>query len=203
MSGDKLPCLGKFKTHSCYPWVWSEERNRYYQECSLMGCSFSETAESLVPIGPKIFIGEQGGHTHDWTVWESTATPDGLYTPPWLYKRRCRACLAEQMAENLKNETDNNFYCPKCRKPASTANPSFRDHVYRLGLPIFLCHPCRTAYIDKPTIHRLIHQWRNTHCVKEQFVSLYKELLESLEHNLNTCWVSQYGYKKIRFRKRP
>ena len=145
----ELLCLGRFTIHSCYPWLWRSEQKIYYRECSLMGCSFPETAKTLVPVGQTAFAGQANCHTHGWTVWQSTASQDGLYTPPWLYKRRCRICLAEQMAEKLEKEMNNNFYCPKCREPANTSNPSFRDHVYRLSLPIFLCHPCRTAYIDK------------------------------------------------------
>lgn len=102
MSKNKLFCLGKFQTHSCYPWVWSKDRDCYYQECSLAGCSFSKTAKSLAPVGQTISIGGRE-HQHDWSHWKSTETPDGLYTPPWLYKRQCRVCNMEQKAEQLES----------------------------------------------------------------------------------------------------
>lgn len=107
MSGNALPCLGSFKMHSCYPWCWLNDKNLYYRDCSLMGCSFFETSKKLVPIGQTNFVGQLDSHTHNWTVWQSADTPDGLYIPPWLYKRECGTCKVKQMAENLKKPSRN------------------------------------------------------------------------------------------------
>lgn len=101
MGTDELICLGKFKAHSCYPWQWVSDWKRYYRECSLLGCPFSEMADTLTPVGRTEIVGGIAGHDHAWTRWESTADRMGSYMPPWLYKRVC-ACGAEHKAENLE-----------------------------------------------------------------------------------------------------
>ena len=101
----KLPCLERFATHSCYSWWWDAEKESYFHECALMGCSFSETAKRLQVVGKTILVGQKGKHEHDWDVWKTTADQLGEYTPPWLYERKCKGCKAQQMAENLGKET--------------------------------------------------------------------------------------------------
>lgn len=104
MKTQPFVCLGRFAYHSCYPWGWDENKNLYWHECSLSGCSFSETAINLISVGQTMVTGETSGHTHEWDYWECTADRFGSYLPPWKYKRKCRACGAEQMAENLVKE---------------------------------------------------------------------------------------------------
>ena len=104
MNASQSLCLGRFKAHSCYSWYWSEGRRCYRHECSLFGCSFSETTETLAPTGQTIIVGGIADHNHDWAIWQSTEDQLGLYIPPWLYKRACRACNGVQMAEGLEKE---------------------------------------------------------------------------------------------------
>lgn len=106
MDENKFVCLGRFAHHSCYPWGWDGGLNLYYHECSLSGCSFSETAQNLIPIGQTMIIGEIAGHIPEWDHWKCIGDQLGLYIPPWLYKRKCRACSAEQMAEDLEKEKE-------------------------------------------------------------------------------------------------
>lgn len=101
MKVDELPCLGKFRAHSCYVWRWVSGGNHYYRECSLLGCSFSETSDTLHPAGQTKIVEEPIKHEHRWTPWESTADQMGSYVPPWLYARRC-VCGAKYMAEELE-----------------------------------------------------------------------------------------------------
>jgi hypothetical protein len=107
MSSSELPCLGKFPKHSFYGWWWDTKKNVYYRDCSLFGCSFSETVERLVPIGRTIFIGEPKEHAHEWDVWRGLGDQLGLIrNPPWQYKRKCRTCGVEEMVENLGREIE-------------------------------------------------------------------------------------------------
>lgn len=101
MEEDRLLCLGKFKTHSCDPWRWMKDKKMYFRECALMGCEFSETSAQLIPVGKTDSIGQPDSHEHDWDVWKDRTDQYGLYTPPYLYKRECRVCKFEQVAENL------------------------------------------------------------------------------------------------------
>ncbi len=102
MGTDTLPCLGRFKKHSCYPWHWVSDRNLYYRECSLLGCPFSETSHTLTPIGRAEIVGGTTKHDHTWTPWESAADQTGSYMPPWTYKRKCPVCGAEHKTEKLE-----------------------------------------------------------------------------------------------------
>lgn len=100
MNADQLPCLGRFKQHSCESWYW--DGNQYCRECTLFGCSFSETAVALSPVGKIDTTGTAPDYTHDWNPWQSTADQYGLYLPPWRYRRNCRSCDAKQVAEALE-----------------------------------------------------------------------------------------------------
>lgn len=101
MNDDKLICLGMFTEHSCYSWGWIPNENVYYRECSLFGCSFSETTKDLVSEGKETVV-ENVKHTHSWAKWRSTADQFGEYIPPWTYKRVCHSCGAVNMVESLK-----------------------------------------------------------------------------------------------------
>lgn len=98
----KLPCLGRFEKHSCHTWWWNREKQLYFHECALMGCSFSETAERLRVVGKVAIVDNRSERRHDWGAWKTTADQLGEYTPPWLYERKCKNCKAKQMAKNLK-----------------------------------------------------------------------------------------------------
>jgi hypothetical protein len=104
VDGEQRPCLGRFKQHSCEAWHWNA--GRYYRECSLMGCAFSETAGALVPTGRTETTGARSDHSHDWNPWRSTADQFGLYTPPWSYRRTCSGCNVVQIAESLDAATE-------------------------------------------------------------------------------------------------
>ena len=98
------------------------------------------------------------------------------------------------------------LYCPECQKKADTANPMFiRYSISSLKLPIFLCGKCRTIYIDKPTVRRVISKWRKYGAFTRAmpFKRLYQEFLGELEGLVNTYFVSYLGYRKTRFLKRP
>jgi len=98
------------------------------------------------------------------------------------------------------------FYCPHCGKKADTANPMFiRYSLRRLELRIFLCSPCRTIYIDKPTIRRIISEWRKdcTFTRKMPFEKLYREFLDELEEMLRSHFIARLGYKQTHFIKYP
>jgi len=98
------------------------------------------------------------------------------------------------------------LYCPRCQKKADTANPMFiRYSVIRLQLPIFLCEKCRTIYIDKPTVRRVISEWRKSGAFTRAmpFKRLYQEFLGELESLVSTQFVPRLGYRKTRFLKRP
>lgn len=106
----------------------------------------------------------------------------------------------------MPKNSDYDLYCPQCDKKAGTAMPLFvRYSIEHLTLPIFLCSPCRTIYIDKPTIRRAISGWLKYSYFweKKPLKQLYQEFLGELEKMLTTYWVPQLGYKKVRFQKRP
>lgn len=105
------------------------------------------------------------------------------------------------MLKNLPN-----FYCPKCGKKANTANPMFvRYSMKRLELVIFLCGECRTIYLDKPTIRKIISEWRKSGMMWKQipFELLCREFIGELEAMVAKYWVKYLGYKEIRFLKQP
>lgn len=103
----------------------------------------------------------------------------------------------------LKNASYD-LYCPKCNKRADAATPMFIRYSFRrLELPIFLCSPCRTIYIDKPTIRHIISEWRKEGAREMPFRQLYQEFLGELEKMVTTHFVPRLGYKKVRFRKHP
>ncbi len=96
------------------------------------------------------------------------------------------------------------FYCPECGKIADTANPMFIQYsMRRLELPIFLCSPCRTIYIDKPTIRKIISEWRKDgpFAIRIPFEKLYREFLGKVEDLVKNHYVPYLGYKIIRFLK--
>lgn len=96
------------------------------------------------------------------------------------------------------------MYCPQCKKMAGTANPMFIRYSFRhLQLPIFLCSECRTIYIDRPIIRRIISEWRKNRAFTREmpFNRLYKEFLGELEESLGTYWIPRLGYRKVRFLK--
>ncbi len=98
------------------------------------------------------------------------------------------------------------FYCPKCGQKADTAHPMFiRYSMRRLELPIFLCSPCRTIYIDKPIIRKIISEWKKDGAMlkKIPFESLYREFLGEVENLVANHYVPYLGYKIIRFLKNP
>ncbi len=101
----RLPCLEKFAKHSCYAWCWDKEKKRYFHECALMGCPFSESAKQLRVVGKTTLVGRQSKREHEWDIWKTTADQLGEYTPPWLYKRKCKNCAAQQMVEDMEKET--------------------------------------------------------------------------------------------------
>ena len=76
----------------------------YYHECDLYGCSFSEMTVDLVPKGETKLEGPAQNHQHDWNKWVTTAGRDDTYMPPWKYKRECRLCKAQEMAEDLEKK---------------------------------------------------------------------------------------------------
>lgn len=98
------------------------------------------------------------------------------------------------------------LYCPECDKKADAANPMFiRYSARRLQLPIFLCSECRTIYIDKPIVRRIISEWRKNDAItrKIPFEFLCREFLGEIEKSVRTMWVPKFGYRKVRFLKRP
>ena len=98
------------------------------------------------------------------------------------------------------------FYCPKCGKKAVTLNPMFRCYsMRRLELPIFICSDCRTIYIDKPTIRKIISEFRKDGPIwmRMSFEEMYREVLGKLEGVMECYCVPCYGYKKVRFLKNP
>lgn len=98
------------------------------------------------------------------------------------------------------------LYCPECDEKADAAHLMFiRYSVKNLELPIFLCRKCRTIYIDKPLVSRLINKWRKygNYTKKMPFSQLHKEFLGELEESLRTYWVAKLGYREVRFQKRP
>ncbi len=99
---------------------------------------------------------------------------------------------------------DYEFYCPRCKKKASTTDPIFRNFVRRLELPIFHCNECRLIYIDKPTVRRIISEWRKGGLTIRNMTlkALYQECLEELKRIVNSHFVSNLGYRKARFLKR-
>ncbi|MDP3052317.1 MAG: hypothetical protein Q8N42_02300 [bacterium] len=103
-------------------------------------------------------------------------------------------------------ENNCGFYCPKCGEKADTANPMFiRYSMRHLVLPIFLCSGCRTIYIDKPTIRRIISEWRKDGAMlkKMPFEKLYREFLGEVENLVTNHYVPYLGYKLVRFLKNP
>ena len=106
----------------------------------------------------------------------------------------------------MLNNMNYDLYCPECNKKADAATSMFiRYTIKRLELPIFLCSSCRTIYIDKPTIRRIISEWRKDGVSTRNmpFKQLYQEFLIELEKMVTTHFVPRLGYKKIRFQKRP
>src|SRR3989339_1120730 len=98
------------------------------------------------------------------------------------------------------------FYCPKCGKVASTANPMFRCYSVRhLQLPIFLCSDCRTIYINKPTIRKIVSEFRKEGMVyvEMSFEEMCRDILGKLERIMEIDFISYLGYKKVRFLKNP
>ncbi len=83
MNENEQVCLGVFKEHSPYAWWWQEDKKLYYRECSLFGCSFSETAATLIPFGRTMPANEAAGHEHNFAPWKCTADQMGVYIPPW------------------------------------------------------------------------------------------------------------------------
>jgi hypothetical protein len=104
MNTNKPLCLRMFQEHSYCSWWWNKNINLYYRECSLCGCSFSETSKALSPIGQTLITKETTDHNHNWSPWRSTADRLSLYIPPWQYKRKCCICGAEEVAEDLKKD---------------------------------------------------------------------------------------------------
>ena len=106
----------------------------------------------------------------------------------------------------MPKNSDYDLYCPKCWKKAATANPMFIRYTRRIQLPIFLCSKCRTVYIDKQIVRRMISEWRKQDIISKNlapFKKLYQDLLGKLEEHVTTSWVPQLGYKRVRFHKRP
>ena len=105
----------------------------------------------------------------------------------------------------MPGRADYDLYCPECKKKASTANPMFiRYSVRRLELPIFLCGECRTIYVEKPTVRRIISEWRKGGMwTKMSLRQLCDEFLGELEESVWTYWVAHLGYRKARFVKHP
>jgi len=99
MDAEKIVCLGLFTRHSFCSWYWHNNKNIYYRECELFGCSAFETAKDLEIIGKTIIIGDKKDCTHNWEHWTTTANQMGLWLPPWAYKRKCHICGAEQKIE--------------------------------------------------------------------------------------------------------
>jgi len=98
------------------------------------------------------------------------------------------------------------LYCPQCQKKADNFNVMFvRYSMQRLELPIFCCPQCRTIYIDKLTVRRIISEWRKEGFLVKRmaFEKLYHEFLQELENMMETHFIGKIGYKKVRFQKRP
>lgn len=84
------PCVEGL-AHELSPWFWTGQN--YERECSRLGCTHKETAGKVVPVG---MLKSADGlvHEHDWDVWRSTAGA-------LRYRRRCRACPAHVLTEDL------------------------------------------------------------------------------------------------------
>ncbi len=95
------------------------------------------------------------------------------------------------------------FYCPQCGKKAETVTPAFfRSYSRaRLDLVIFCCDTCRTIYVDKPTIRRMISVWRkdNPQTIKITFENQCREFYKELEKMLNEYWIPIGRFRKARF----
>lgn len=105
------------------------------------------------------------------------------------------------MAANVDYE----LYCPTCKKKADAATPMFIRYSFQhLILPIFLCTSCRTVYIDKPTIRRLVGGWRKDSVFTKDmpFKKLYQEFFEELDKMIETYWIPRLGYKRMKFLRR-
>ena len=98
------------------------------------------------------------------------------------------------------------LYCPKCGKKAKTLNPIFRCYsMCRLELPIFLCSDCRTIYIDRPIVRKIISEFRKDGPIwmNMSFETMCREVLGKLEELAKIYCAPSYGYKKVRFLKNP
>ena len=98
------------------------------------------------------------------------------------------------------------LYCPKCGQKAKTLNPIFRCYsMCRLELPIFLCLDCRTICIDRPTVRKIVRKYRKENVIwmKMSFKDMCDGILGKLEKLAENPYISQCGYKKVRFLKNP
>ncbi len=112
ISMEKDLCLGRFKAHSFDAWYWRGDEKKYHHACSLLGCSYSEAAVTLRPIGQVRIVDGDGREipkelvcSHAWGQWRSTADRDGTYMPPYAYRRVCTACGAQEEVEGLEIES--------------------------------------------------------------------------------------------------
>lgn len=106
----------------------------------------------------------------------------------------------------MSKSVNYDLYCPRCQSRADTANPMFvRYSVRRLQLPIFLCGECRTIYIDKSIIRHIIREWHKSGLYERNITlkQLYREFLGKIEKMVDTYFVPNLGYEKVRFLKRP
>src|SRR3990167_699222 len=99
------------------------------------------------------------------------------------------------------------LYCPKCRKRAEFFNPCFFGYsVRRWEFPIFLCGDCRTIYIDKQIILQNVEErikQGGLYAKKTSLSYIYRDVLGNLENFVDTNFVPNLGYKKVRFLKHP
>ncbi len=99
------------------------------------------------------------------------------------------------------------LHCPRCKKTAYVAVSSFfaEYSIVRLDLTLFLCFQCRTIYIDKQRIQRIISAWRKgwRATKKMPFRLLYREFLGKLEERIDAHYIADLGYRRTRFLKNP